>query len=285
MKIELTKIKEELKAKVDCIDVDKESSKNENFVLKQSLEKTKHELLLQQNENGNLKSDIDSFKMKISQLTMIIESKERAYNELLMQAKEIQYQNDKLKIANESSLMSSYDAKNYTAYESPFRNYLPTGLNFRFGGEKSLDAIKTPAEIPKSTESENNTSMTKSVKVNLSDIGYKSKSKAEKYSSDSVSAALFWGKDDTKDTSPAVQVESSLNGSNMVQSSSMSTDLNQKQQELDFNLQEEKRLTELLRDPPVQYRKPHKIRELREDLKKAQKNIYDLKFHIKSKQF
>lgn len=60
LKVELTKIKEELKAKVDSIDNDKETSKSENSTLKQSLEKTKQELTLQQKENGSLKSELDS---------------------------------------------------------------------------------------------------------------------------------------------------------------------------------------------------------------------------------
>ena len=54
-------------------------------------------------------------------------------------------------------------------------------------------------------------------------------------------------------------------------------------EELEFNLKEEKRINDLIRDPPVQYRKPYKIRELREELKKAQRNIYELKFYLRSR--
>ena len=63
--------------------------------------------------------------------------------------------------------------------------------------------------------------------------------------------------------------------------------------ELKFNISEEERLTKLIQDPPVQYRysiaslkffhrKHQKQQKLKEELKAAQRKIYDLNFYLKS---
>ena len=63
--------------------------------------------------------------------------------------------------------------------------------------------------------------------------------------------------------------------------------------ELKFNISEEERLTKLIQDPPVQYRyfiaslkffhrKHQKQQKLKEELKVAQRKIYDLNFYLKS---
>ena len=55
LKIEMTKIREEVKSKTDNIDLDRENMKNEILNLNQYVEKIKRDLLNQQNENANLK--------------------------------------------------------------------------------------------------------------------------------------------------------------------------------------------------------------------------------------
>ena len=79
LKLEMFKVREELKVKVNNIENDKDGIKNENFLMKQNIDKLKHDLLIQLNENTNLKCDIDSFKAKTNQLNLIIENKEKAY--------------------------------------------------------------------------------------------------------------------------------------------------------------------------------------------------------------
>ena len=139
--------------------------------------------------------------MKISQMNMMLESKDKAYSELLIEIKELQYQNDKLKMSSESNFIgSSYDLKTSNAYESPFRNFLPSSFNYKFtnptDSQKPIsDIVKTSVETKKATNEE---IIPPSKSINPSEFSFKSKSIAEKYCSDSVSAALFWDKSSSK---------------------------------------------------------------------------------------
>lgn len=253
--------------------------KNSNKIYKTS----KRKCLISNNES-------ESSRIKISQYEQMLEKKERSNTELMMQVKELQYQVERLRRAGDMNLYSSpmYDFKQGSSlYESPFRNFLPSNT-YKYSFDR-MDISGKPLDIDNIPD-KSNVEVAKSVKINLSetDTGYKSKAKAEKYSSNAVSAALAWsGPEDVKETTGGKGANSGYEMSNAPGSYSISlsgdnTEIKQKADELEFNLKEEKRLAILLKDPPVQYRKPHKLRELREDLKKIQRNIYELQFYLKS---
>ena len=287
LKIEMFKTREDLKNKVDTFDRDKEETSNENFILKQNIEKLKHDLLIQQNENINLRSDIDSYKMQTNQLSIALDNKEKAYFELAQQTKDLQYKIDKLKQSVNNGFISPSSSLNFNStYESPFRNFLPSNSFKSSLNDRYSDLPSTPVNKNESLEKE--ATAAKSIKINLAsnEIGYKSKSKAEKYSSNAVSAALFWDNDPTPEATNAKANDASPYNPKLASSTNYSSDnfeVQKKMEELEFNIKEEKRLNNILKDPPVQYRKAHRLRELREDLKKAQRNIYELNFYLKSK--
>ena len=120
------------------------------------------------------------------------------------QTKDLQFKYDQLKRTSDTRFLSATNDVNLSStYESPFRNFLPSRsfkspLNDRFS-----DLQRTPNDKNEFAENENSIT-TKSIKINLTgnDIGYKSRSCNEKYSSDSVSAALYWG-NENKNSSTA----------------------------------------------------------------------------------
>jgi hypothetical protein len=72
--------------------------------------------------------------------------------------------------------------------------------------------------------------------------------------------------------------------SQAVEVKKISLEVKDKVEQLRLTIEEEKRLTNLIQDPPVQYRKQKIQRELKEDLKKAQRNIYELNYQIRKEQ-
>lgn len=173
-------------------------------------------------------------------------------------------------------------------YESPFRNYTPF-RGFSTGVEDLSDILKSPLgdESNKSRDIvEAPKSETKIVVSSPSELGFKNKAKEEKYSSNAVGAALMWGQPEetqNRERSPENQTShTETKKTYEINLNSNDNELSQKIEELKYNIEEEKRLKALIRDPPVQYRKAKKQQQLKEDLKKAQRKIYELNFYIKS---
>lgn len=265
-----------------------EDAHNDNFNLRQEIERLKHDLLLSQNEKFSLKSEIDLQKLKNQQLSAALDNKERSYNELKSQIKEMQIQIEK---ARRNGSEGSYTSPaldfrfNNSIYESPYRQF--GAISGFSGNEDNLSEILKSAQDEDSARDKDSVEVPKTIKLSLatSEPISKVRSTAEKYFSQSVGAALTWGGDhestNITDTKPESSIKSPTSNID-IDVSSGNKDFKDKMEELAFNIAEEKRLAELIRNPPVQFRKHKKQQQLKEELKKAQRKIYELNFYIKS---
>lgn len=266
---EAYKLKEELRAKSGLIKSDIEDSQIGKFSLKQEIEKLNHELLMAKNQNYEMKSEIDTEKFKSKQLTSALESRDKSYAELKLQVNDLQYKLDKARRENTTDYLSNRNEYKYSnsIYESPFNNIV-SSLSAIKGIETDTQyKVDQPVAVSPSADT--------SAQPNPS--RFINKNQSSEIMSNSMGGSLNW------------------NNSNDLQSHGNTTDrrgdqsqntgesaLQTKMRELQFNISEETRLADLIKNPPVQYRKHQKQQELKEDLKKAQRNIYELNFYIKS---
>lgn len=141
-------LKAELTAKNNMADHGEEGVKSDHFQLQQTIENLKHQLTLERNENTRIKSDLDSYRLKNTQLSMALESKERAYNELALQSKDLQLHLERNRRSSTSDYlgpMLEYKF-NPSIYSSPYKD-LGNLTNFNSTGSNLSRIFKSPMDL------------------------------------------------------------------------------------------------------------------------------------------
>ena len=247
------------------------------------------------NSHYSCKSENENLKLDLARLKGNLEGKDKAYNDLRSQISDMQFQMDRLRRTQEADLSTpTYSIKQSSnLYESPLGN-----LNSFSGFSSSLKGTNDILNVP-SKEINLAGEVTKvEIKTPLTQTEapvFKSKSDNEKFSSNAVGSVLGWGDSVNNGNNSNNNQLSSGRQINFNQSQEGGFDkgkdainnliqivpkFNSKMEELQHNMSEEERLTKLIRDPPMQYRKHKMQQQLKEDLKKAQRKIYELKFEI-----
>jgi hypothetical protein len=246
------------------------------------------------NQNHDLKSELDTEKFKSRQLSMALENRDQAYSELKMKLNDMQYKLDKARRDHVTEFMPTMINYKFNSslYESPHNDYFKSSWNENLS--KLTDLLKSdePLREPIQTSEK---SLANAVTLNLnaeqpasSPSVIKSKILNQKQESVNVGAALMW--DDSSSAPSTSQNMQNLKREFLNSNTFPSVDLKEasedrelqgKIDQLNFNIAEEKRLTQLIQNPPVQYRKYKKQQQLKEELKNAQRKIYELNFSIK----
>ena len=101
--------------------------------------------------------------------------------------------------------------QNYTPIHTRYQNNIANLIKRPSVDAEAKAEIKNESNIKKDIETEETPSVvsaTKSISINLSNdnIVYKSKASQEKYSSNNISAALMWGREQSVTPSPEVSM-------------------------------------------------------------------------------
>ena len=183
------KTREEIKTKGELYDTNHQNL--QIFDMTQQLEKLKHENLILKNDVFVSKSDCENFKLQSTQMKLSLEAKERSYNDLHIQYKDLQIQLERTR----RSTYPEYSAFGYkgdmpTSYNKNFVPFFKSDVDV-----KTLDLYKNQQnEQDGDSKQGAGTDEVKKIKVNLSpEQEYKTKVSQEKYSSSNVGAALMWG--------------------------------------------------------------------------------------------
>ncbi|CAI2387418.1 unnamed protein product [Moneuplotes crassus] len=272
---DLVSYQEEAKSKEAIAKKGLEIAKNESAFLKQELEKANQKCSISQNDKQLNDTQTESYKLKIANLEGKLEAKDKAYNDIKQQIKDMKFELERLRIHKTSHIASMpLDSANLISkniYESPISKI--KSLSDITKPLLGLDSSQVPtnetcflsSEEPKVTS---NIDLASS--PTLANLGYTPSMTHENYGSSSVGAALSWG----SKPQTAAQLD-------RTQSPPKNQKFSSRHEELQFNLAEEQRLLSLIRDPPLQYRKRAKQQKLNETLKKVQRKVYELSFEIK----
>lgn len=83
----------------------------ENFILQQEIEQLTHKNLIQNNDNLNLRSELESRKNHIFKLESMLKNKEKSYDDLKRHMSDMQFQMDKIRRSKGDYSVSPYDFK------------------------------------------------------------------------------------------------------------------------------------------------------------------------------